>query len=147
MFGIIPFFTANQNNNKGDSLSTNIFSDFFNDDIFKSFNTDNDLKADIKETDSEYIVEAELPGVSKDNIAINYDNNTLSISALRNEIIENKNNNYVTQERHYGQITRSFYIENVDKNMINANFDNGVLRIDLPKNTNQYNYSTNIPIN
>lgn len=65
------------------------------------------------------------------NIRINL--KFLVISAKRDENIENKKENYVTRERHYGEFKRSFYIDNIDENKIDASFTDGVLRITLPK--------------
>jgi HSP20 family protein len=57
----------------------------------------------------------------------------LVISAKRDESIENKKDNYVRRERHYGEFKRAFYIDNVDEININASFTEGVLKVILPK--------------
>ncbi|MDU3722895.1 MAG: Hsp20/alpha crystallin family protein, partial [Clostridium celatum] len=80
-----------------------------------------------------YVVHAELPGVKKEDINIDYNNNYLTISATRNNEYEEKKDNYIRRERSYGSVSRGFYISNVDKNLIKAKFDNGVLNIELPK--------------
>lgn len=132
MFGLVPFNFNNGENNKGLTLN-DIFSDFFNNDMISDFNSGENFKTDIKETPEKYIVHAELPGVKKEAINIDYKNNYLTISASRNNENEEKNNNYIRRERHYGSVSRGFYIDNVDKNLIRAKFDNGVLNIELPK--------------
>ena len=92
-----------------------------------------DFKTDIKETPEEYIVHAELPGVKKEDIKIDYNNNYLTISATRNNESEEKKDNYIRRERSYGSVSRGFYLNNVNKDLIKAKFDNGVLNVHLPK--------------
>ena len=134
MFGLIPFRMTRGNNTTISSL-TDLFDNFFNDDFTAAFNGSNDIKADVRETNEAYLVEAELPGVNKEDLRLDYDNNYLTISAMKNETFEDRQDNYLRQERHYGQIARSFYFDNVDKNQIQARFQNGVLDIILPKRT------------
>ena len=132
MFVLIPFNT-NKNLSNGNSFE-NILSNFFNDDFFAPFNIDSDnFHADIKETDNEYLVVAELPGVKKEDISLEYNDNQLVISAKRDEFINGEKDNYIRKERHYGTFSRAFYVDNVDKNDILAKFENGELKIVLPK--------------
>jgi len=91
------------------------------------------FKADIKETAQEYIVEAELPGVKKDQIVVELKENYLTISAHHNEEINEEKSNYVRRERRQGNIKRSFYVENVDNEKVSANYNDGLLTIVLPK--------------
>lgn len=116
---------------------SDIFSSFpmyFFDDDFPSLNLmRGNFRVDLKETEDSYLVEADLPGVKKENINIEYDNGNLTISAKRDEALEDKKENYVRRERHYGEFKRSLYIKNVDENKINASFTDGVLKVTLPK--------------
>ena len=132
MLGLVPFKFNNGANSKGLSIS-DMFNDFFNDDMLSEFNSGGSFKTDIKETPEEYVVHAELPGVKKEDINIDYNNNYLTISANRNYENEEKKDNYIKRERSYGAVSRGFYISNVDKSLIKAKFDNGVLSIELPK--------------
>ena len=133
MFGLVPFKFNNGENYKGVSLNE-MFQDFFNDDMISPFiNNYGDFKTDIKETPEAYFIHAELPGVKKEDINLDYNNNYLTISAIRSNENEEKENNFIRRERSYGQISRGFYINNVDKNGIQAKFENGVLNIKLPK--------------
>ncbi|MBU5315390.1 Hsp20/alpha crystallin family protein [Clostridium bornimense] len=132
MFGLIPFNT-NSIDNKRDGFG-NLLSDFFNDDFFTPFYKEaNAFKADIKETENEYLVEAELPGVKKEDISLEYKDNNLTISAKRDEFINEEKDNYIRRERHYGNFSRSFYVDNINKDDILAKFENGELKIVLPK--------------
>ena len=132
MFGLVPFKFNNGENSRGLTIN-DMFNDFFNDDMLSKFNSNGSFKTDIKETPEEYIVHAELPGVKKEDIKVDYNNNYLTISATRNNESEEKKDNYIRRERSYGSVSRGFYITNVDKNSIKAKFDNGVLNIELPK--------------
>ena len=132
MFGLVPFKFNNGENHKGLTIN-DMFNDFFNNDMLSEFNSSGSFKTDIKETPEEYVVHAELPGVKKEDINIDYNNNYLTISATRSNESEEKKDNYIRRERSYGSVSRGFYISNVDKNSIKAKFDNGVLNIELPK--------------
>ena len=145
MFGLIPFRMTRGNNTTISSL-TDLFDNFFNDDFTAAFNGSNDIKADVRETNEAYLVEAELPGVNKEDLRLDYDNNYLTISAMKNETFEDRQDNYLRQERHYGQIARSFYFDNVNKNQIQARFQNGVLDIILPKRNIERSSYNGIPI-
>lgn len=145
MFGLVPFKFNNGENNRGLTIN-DMFNDFFNDDMLSKFNSDASFKTDIKETPEEYIVHTELPGVKKEDIKIDYNNNYLTISATRNNEVEEKKDNYIRRERSYGSVSRGFYINNVNKDSIKAKFDNGVLNIELPKKELTANNSTQILI-
>ena len=71
MLGLVPFKFNNGENSKGLSIN-DMFNDFFNDDMLADFKSCGSFKTDIKETPEEYIVHAELPGVNKEDINIDY---------------------------------------------------------------------------
>lgn len=131
MFNLVPF---RKNNDERALFKNDFFNDFFGDDFFTPalFNGGS-FKVDLKEDDASYTVEADLPGVKKEDIALDYDNNYLTISAKRDETIEDNKDNYVRKEKYYGEFRRSFYVDNVDENNVNASFTDGVLKITLPK--------------
>ena len=124
MFGLVPFKI-----NKERDIFNNLFENYFNDEM----KMNNLLKADVKENKECYIVEADLPGMKKEDINLEYSQNYLTISAHRNNVKEDKKENYIRKERHYGEVSRSFYVGNVDKASIKAKFENGVLEVTLPK--------------
>lgn len=132
MFEMIPF--GKNNLTRRDDFFSPFLKNFFDDDFFSAMNDiRGSFKVDLKETDTNYLVEADLPGIKKEAIAIEYDNNNLIITAKRDESIEDKQENYVRRERHYGEFRRSFYIDNVDESKITAAFNDGVLKITLSK--------------
>lgn len=132
MFNFGPF-KGNSLTRRDDSFLPS-WSHFFDNDLFSTMNhMQGNFKVDLRETDENYLIEADLPGIKKEAIDIDFHNNYLTISAKRDESMENKQENYVRRERHYGEFRRSFYIDNVDENKIDANFADGVLKIILPK--------------
>ncbi|UZQ48599.1 heat shock protein Hsp18 [Clostridium kluyveri] len=134
MFDMVPF-RKNNSIRRGDDAE-NFFNSFFNNDFLTPFNMNlfnNGLKVDLKETDTSYLIEADLPGIKKDAIDLNFDNNYLTISAKRDDTIEDNKENFIRRERRYGEFKRSFYIDNVDEKNITASFEEGVLKIELPK--------------
>ncbi|WP_411681132.1 heat shock protein Hsp18 [Clostridium thailandense] len=134
MFDMVPFRKNNNSIAKRGDYFNQLFDNFFNDDFFAPMtHFENSFRVDLKETENEYMVEADLPGINKEAIDIQYENNYLTVSAKREETIENKDNNYVRRERSYGQFSRRFYIDNVNEEKIDASFKDGVLKITLPK--------------
>lgn len=109
-------------------LDTDDFSDFLNEFETRSF------RVDVKETDKEYIVEADLPGCDKNNINVSYDDGVLTIAASYEETAEEKDKNYIRRERRRGNFSRSLSIpEDVKADEIKASFKDGVLKVTLPK--------------
>lgn len=133
MFNVVPFRKNNAMTKKGFGLD-DFFSDFLRDDFFSpTFVGGNSFKVDLKEDDNNYTIDADLPGIKKEDISLEYDNNYLTISAKRDETVENKDDDFVRRERTYGEFKRSFYIDNVDENTVDASFTDGVLKVTLPK--------------
>jgi HSP20 family protein len=89
---------------------------------------------DISENDNEYTVNAELPGLRKEDIHITYANGTLKIEGERKRDKEEKDTNYHRVERVYGKFCRTFQLPTLIKNdKISADFKDGILKINLPK--------------
>jgi HSP20 family protein len=91
------------------------------------------FQVDIEETDDAYILEAELAGAEMDNMEIVYTDDILTISAVREEPVQSRSDNFIRRERKGGKLTRSFHIRNIVKENANASFVNGLLRVVLPK--------------
>lgn len=97
----------------------------------------NILQADVSDTDNEYTVKIDVPGMDKEDIHLGYDDGVLTISAHRSTFKDDsdKKNNLIRQERSEGSVSRSFSLPNVDKSNIHAKLNNGVLTVTLPKTT------------
>jgi len=89
---------------------------------------------DIFENKDQIVLEAELPGISPDDVNISIENNVLTIHGERNFEKKDESDNFHRVERSYGSFTRSFTLPpTVSSENVNANFDNGVLRLELAK--------------
>lgn len=108
------------------------------DELERSFFSGNELggfKTDIQDTGDAYVLEADLPGVKKEDIHIDIDGDYLSITAQRSASREQKDEqgSYIRCERSYGSFSRSFDISAVRAEDITAAYDNGVLTLTMPK--------------
>lgn len=101
----------------------------------KGENVINTFDVDVRESENGFLVEAELPGMTIEDITIVYENNFLSIIAQRAEDKEKSEYDFIRRERRQGAFRRNFLVENVDKSNIKATLKNGVLKVDLPKNS------------
>ena len=92
---------------------------------------------DDAETDKDYVVKIDMPGMNKDDIKLNYKDGVLSVAGTRQAFKDtsDKNRNIIHQERSEGSISRSYRLPNVVASDIHAKYDNGVLTITLPKQT------------
>ena len=89
---------------------------------------------DIAEDKDRFVLTAELPGVSKDDIKINLNNNTLTIEGEKKSKAEQKDDEYYRSERYYGKFSRSFTLNSeIDSEKIKADFKDDVLSVSLPK--------------
>jgi|ERR1041385_4154661 HSP20 family protein len=89
---------------------------------------------DLIENDNAYVVKAELPGISKDDVKISITDNVLTIRGEKTEREDGTKKNFHRTERRYGAFQRSFSLPSfVDANRIEAEFKDGVLSINLPK--------------
>lgn len=106
---------------------------FFND--FKS----NLIKTDIHETDNEYIVEAEIPGIPKENIQVTYEDGVLTISGQQqtDTVDEDKKGKLIRSERSLTGVRRQYLLENVKEDEIKASYSDGILKVTLPKDSNK----------
>ena len=89
---------------------------------------------DVKETDSEYLMELELPGLTEKDVEVKLENSLLTISSSKSASREEKKNGYVIRERKSSEFSRSFVLpEVVDREKIVAEFKNGILNLSFPK--------------
>lgn len=137
----------------GEHLFNDFFDDFFDFPVFDDkemqraqkklygHHAANMMKTDVKEHDNHYEVDIELPGFKKDELSIEFKNGYLLISAakgLDKDEKEEKTGKYVRRERYAGSMSRSFYIgEDLKQEDIHAKYENGVLKLDIPKPENK----------
>ncbi len=90
------------------------------------------LRTDIRQTDEAYLLETEMPGVKKEDIELIRENGVLTISVK--SAAPEDDEGYVRRERVFGELKRSFVLDNIDEETISAKLDSGILYITLPKN-------------
>ena len=121
----------------------NLFDDFMDDFAFPNVDkvlygkhASNLMKTDVKETDSGYEVDIDLPGFKKDEIQMQLENGYLTVSAAKglNKDEKNEDGRYVRRERYAGSVRPSFYVgENVTEKDIHPKYENGILSFKMPK--------------
>ena len=96
------------------------------------------MKIDVKEDDKSYTVQADIPGVKKEDIQVDIDGDTVSLRAeAKREKEEKKDEKVVYTERSYGMVSRSFSLPSeVDEKAAQAEYKDGVLKLVLPKKAN-----------
>ena len=142
MFGLVPFGTRKDLARREDPFS-HIFvvlnEPFFRNELapFSSNWGAQSFRVDVKDNGDAYELTAELPGVKKEDIALRYENSYLTIEAKKDERKDEKDDsgNYIRRERTTGSVSRSFYIDGIDESKVGAEFTDGVLKVELPKQT------------
>ena len=139
MFSIIPYRT---NNHMARRENRGYFEDFAND-FFRPFFADNfgmmasqrPMKVDVRDEGDKFVLEADMPGMKKEDLKVDVNDGVLTISAEYNTSSEAKDeeDKYVYRERRCGSARRAFNLEGIDEDGITAAYTDGVLRLNLPK--------------
>ncbi len=113
-----------------------VFDDVFRD-VAPAFNTGfnpNAMRVNIAEDEKNIYIEAELAGLKKEDVKVTIEDGVLTIRGERKQETEEKKKNYHRVERVFGSFSRSFTLgENIDKDNIEAKYEDGVLHLTLPK--------------
>ena len=127
MYSMIPFGHSNGLNSLFDDFERSFFPAQRSG--FPAFRTD------IKDEGDHYLLEAELPGFKKEDIDLDLKDGVLTISAKHDETVENKGEDgkYVCRERRTGSFTRSFDVSGIQEDAFGAAYEDGVLKLTLPK--------------
>ena len=128
MFDLMPFEHRARNlSNLFDAMERSFFSDL-------APSGAAEIRTDIRDTGDSYLLEAELPGFKKEEIRLDLNGDTLTISAKHENTTEEKGDNgYLRRERRYGAFARSFDVSGIKTEGITASYENGVLTLELPK--------------
>ena len=126
--------------------SENLFDDFFGDSFERRFFGDHNplygkhaknlMKTDVRETESTYELDVDLPGFTKDEVNVELKNGYLTIQAAKglDKDQSDKKGKYIRQERYAGACSRTFYVgEGVEPEDVTAKFENGILQLSIPK--------------
>ncbi|MCT6841283.1 MAG: Hsp20/alpha crystallin family protein [Bombilactobacillus mellis] len=106
------------------------------------------MKTDVSESKTAYDVVIDLPDMDKKDISITYDNDILTVSAHRDSLNDasDKDGNLIMNERSYGRFSRQYRLPDVDRQQISAKYEDGSLKINLPKAQDLPNNNTKINI-
>lgn len=140
MYGLTPF---ERNFSVFDAL------DGFGKDFFGDTPEVRCCRTDIREEDDKFIMESELPGFNKEDIAIDINGRSLILHAehtSENSDTDSKGK-YIRRERSYGSYSRRFDISGIDQDKITADYKNGILTMTLPKKQPDNAPSRHIPLN
>jgi HSP20 family protein len=91
------------------------------------------FKVDVVDNENEYIIEAEMPGVDKESVTLDYNDGKLLISVSETKEELNEGKNYIHRERRVSQASRSVYLSDASGDDIKAKLDNGILCVTVPK--------------
>ena len=91
------------------------------------------FKLDVKETDQAYGIEAELPGIAKEEVSLDLVENRLTISVNREEQKDEEKENYIHRERKTSSMSRSVCLRDADMEKATAKLENGILEVRIPK--------------
>ena len=126
----------------GESLFDDFMDDAFERNFFGGRNplygkhSKNLMKTDVKETETGYELDIDLPGFKKDEISAHLEDGYLTVSAAKGVDKDEKDNEgrYIRRERYSGSMTRSFYVGNaVTEEDIKAKYEDGILSLSIPK--------------
>ena len=124
----------------------NLFDDFFSDpfgmmvpqsrDLLYGKHGKNLMKTDVRETESSYELDIDLPGFKKDEVNVELKNGYLTIQAAKglDKEEQDKKGKYIRQERYAGACSRSFFVgEAVKPEEVSAKYEDGILKLSVPK--------------
>ena len=126
----------------GENLFDEMFDDAF--DMVPMFGRRNPLygkrgknlmKTDVRETESSYELDVDLPGFKKDEIRVDLQDGYLTIQAAKglDKDQQDKEGRYIRQERYAGACSRSFYVGDMEPDQVSAKYEDGILKLSLPK--------------
>jgi HSP20 family protein len=136
MFGLTPLNDNYLSRRRSNDITDfhNIIDDFFENSRLSASNFHrNSFKMDIRENDDNYLIDAELPGIDKNEIKIDYENNQLSIAVQREVEKDESKDKYIHRERHFSSMQRSVYLPDIAAEDISASFKDGILEIAAKK--------------
>ena len=151
MFGMFPLLFNGNNNNRNDNniADMNIFNNLLNDDFINSMvdqimgsDLINELADDVfndnydinfKDFGDYYLIKGYLPGVTARDVSIDFEKNKAILTIKKKKTYTNGGNTVMTVIQSGGNLTKNFYIEEVDVTRLKASFDNNLLIITMPK--------------
>jgi HSP20 family protein len=133
MRGLVPFGKYGVPGRTGFDDLHRMLDEIFEGSGIPGFLPMNTFRVDVQENDEEYCVEAELPGVKREEIGVSTDDGRVTISVNRSRTVEQTEKNYVHRERSSSSMQRSLFLDDISSDGIKAKLDNGVLRLNIKK--------------
>lgn len=149
MFGMFPFMFNGNNSNRNNSTDLSFFNNFLNDDFInemvdqimgcdlinelseEAFRDDYDIN--FKDFGDYYLIKGYLPGLTAKDVSIDFEKNKAILTIKKKKTYTNGVNAVMTVIQSGGNLTKNFYIEEVDVTKLRASFDNNLLIITMPK--------------
>lgn len=130
----IARFNKKDNNDMLPVHFDNMLDDFFSDGWYPFRNLAHDtFKMDVQEDEKTYVIEAEMPGVKKEDILLDFNDGRLTICVNHKEELDDENRQYVHRERRVASMKRSVYLMDAASEGIDAKLENGELKVVIPK--------------
>ena len=107
------------------------------------------MKTDVRETESGYEVDIDLPGFKKDEISAQLKDGYLTVSASKSldKDKQDKDGNYIRRERYAGSMSRSFYVgDSVREEDVHAKYEDGILKLSIPKKSEHKKLASHLSI-
>ncbi len=148
MLSLVPVRRNSMSRTRENDWNTfyNLFDEFFNDTPLKAIAAgQSSFRLDVRDTEDAYWIEAEVPGVKKENIQIDYQEGYLTICVKQEVRHSEEKNDYVYRERRATSMERTLHLKDVQTEGIEANLEEGILQIKMPKSVKS-NHKTTIEI-
>ena len=134
MTNLTPYRNHNsltRSNNEDNWLGADFFRPFFSNEMWNQ----NAFRVDVRDEGDKYLLEAELPGMKREDVHVDVEDGVLTISAQTKSETKESKEGYIMNERRSGTFTRSFTLENIQEDAIRAEYVDGVLKLTMPKMT------------
>lgn len=129
MSSLIPY---RYNRHQMNRFENPVFDDFFRS-FFGNEQPSAGFRVDVRDQGDHYLLEADLPGMPREQVHVDVEDGVLTISAEQKNEVNEEKNNYVYNERRYGRMQRSFALDQIQEDAITAEYKDGVLSLKLPK--------------
>ena len=117
-------------------------------DIFDAHAMTSFMQSDVVESDKNYTIAIDMPGMNKEKIHLNYKNGVLTVSGTRETFtdLSDHDGNILHNERSVGHVSRQYHLPDVDEKNTHAKYEGGVLKVTLPKKEEDPENPSNITI-
>ena len=118
-----------------------LFSDFENETAQLTTRTP---RTNVQETENAYVLTLEMPGLSREDVEVSYENDTLIVKGEKEEKSESKEDKGVVRREYYSRFERSFNVHGIDAEQVAAKMENGILVVTLPKSRERLGRKINV---